>query len=225
MTTLEPGVLFDLDGTLVDSNYLHTLAWSRAFEEAGEWVPMARIHQMIGVGSDVLVGELLGEGHPHKELSDEHARQFDKLKAELRAFPEARQLLEDVAERGARVVLATSSREEDVQALVDALGETDAIDAVTHSGDVEEAKPDPDVVKTAIEKGGLDRERAVLVGDSKWDVEAAARAGIPCVVVLTGGTGRAQLEEAGAAAIYEDVADLRAHLDESPLRAVFDGKR
>ena len=221
MSSPAPGVLFDLDGTLVDSNYLHVLAWARAFGDAGEWVPMASLHRLIGVGSPVLVHEALGPDHPYEELAEAHGRHFDKLKPELRAFPEARQVLEDVAARGALVVLATSSRQEDVDALVGTFGATDAVAAITSGGDVDNAKPEPDVLHAAIEKGGLDRARAVLVGDSVWDIEAARRAGIPCVAVLTGGTARAELEEAGAAAVYDDVADLRAHLGDSPLRTAF----
>ncbi|MGH9177836.1 MAG: HAD family hydrolase [Acidimicrobiales bacterium] len=215
-----PGVVFDLDGTLVDSNYLHVIAWSRAFHEAGCWAPTAKIHRMVGVGSSLLVKEVLGGEAPVEEVAKAHGRQFDRLKPELRAFPEARELLEDVAARGARVVLATSSREEDVEALVATFGATDAIAATTAGADVEEAKPEPDVLEVAMEKGGVDPQSAVLVGDSVWDVEAARRAGIPCVAVLTGGTSRAELEEAGAAAVYRDVADLRAHLDSSPLEAL-----
>lgn len=218
MKPLAPGVLFDVDGTLVDSNYLHVIAWARAFDESGEWVPMSAIHRMIGVGSPVLVHELLGPDHPYEELAEAHGRHFDKLKPELRAFPGARQVLEDVAARGARVVLATSSRQADVGALVATLGETDAIAAITHGGDVDQAKPEPAVLDVAVEKGGLDHARTVLVGDSVWDVEAARRAGMACVAVLTGGTSRAELEQAGAAAVYEDLAELRAHLDESPLQ-------
>lgn len=221
MKPLAPGVLFDLDGTLVDSNYLHVLAWARAFDDEGVWAPMSAIHRMIGVGSSVLVERLLGKDAPIEQLSDGHGQHFEKLRPELRAFPEARALLEDVAARGARVVLATSSREEDVDALVATMGETDAIDEITSGGDVAEAKPEPDVLFIAMEKGGVDRVRAVLVGDSVWDVEAARGAGIPCVTVLTGGFGRAELEEAGAAAVYRDVAELRAQLDDSPLRMAF----
>ncbi len=221
MNALAPGVLFDLDGTLVDSNYLHVLAWARAFDDEGVWAPMSAIHRMIGVGSSVLVERLLGKDAPIEQLKEGHGQQFEKLRPELRAFPEARALLEDVAARGARVVLATSSREEDVDALVATMGETDAIDEITSGGDVDEAKPEPDVLVIAMEKGGVNRDRAVLVGDSVWDVEAAQRAGIPCVTVLTGGFGRAELEEAGAAAVYRDVAELRAGLDDSPLRMVF----
>ena len=220
MEPLAPGVLFDLDGTLVDSNYLHVMAWARAFDEAGIWAPMASIHRLIGAGSSVLIHELLGEDHPHEELSEAHGRHFDKLKPELRAFPEARQVLEDVAQRGARVVLATSSREEDVEALIETFGHTDAICAVTHGGDVDEAKPDPDVLTAAMKKARLDPGRTMLVGDSVWDIEAAERAGIPCVTVLTGGISRAELEDAGAVAVFEDVAELRSRLDESPLRSV-----
>ncbi|MDP9388147.1 MAG: HAD family hydrolase [Actinomycetota bacterium] len=218
MPSASPGVLFDLDGTLVDSNYLHVIAWARAFDEAGERISMAAIHRMIGVGSPILLRELLGDDR--RDLADAHGRHFDRLKPELRPFPHARELLEDVARRGARVVLATSSREADVAALVDAVGAGDAVTAVTHGGDVEEAKPDPDVLETAMEKGGLDRERTILVGDTPWDVEAARRAGIPCVCVLSGGIGRAELEEAGAEAVYDDVAALRSAIDDSPLAKV-----
>lgn len=215
-------MVFDLDGTLVDSNFLHVISWSRAFAEAGCWAPMAAIHRLVGVGSSLLVKEVLGGEAPVEEVAEGHGRHFDRLKPELRAFPEARELLEDLAARGARVVLATSSRQEDVDALVSTFGPTDAVAAITSGADVEEAKPEPDVLIAAIEKGGVDPERAVLVGDSVWDVEAAQRAGIPCVCVLTGGTARADLEGAGAAAVYDDVADLRARLDSSPLRAVLD---
>lgn len=221
MEACSPGVLFDLDGTLVDSNYLHVLAWARAFDDHGFWAPMADIHRMVGVGSSVLVRELLGADAPAEELSRSHGTHFDRLKPELRAFPGARALLEDVAARRGRVVLATSSREEDVEALVATLGGTDVIDAVTSGGDVDEAKPDPEVLVVAMDKGGVDRDRAVLLGDSVWDVEAAGRAGIPCVAVLTGGVSRAELSEAGAVAVYRDLAELRAGLDTSPLRTGF----
>ena len=216
-----PGVLFDLDGTLVDSSYLHVIAWARAFDEAGFRVPMARIHRMIGVGSSLLVREVAGADAPVQEISDGHGRHFDRLKPELRAFDGARELLEDVAARGARVVLATSARQKDVDALTAAIGPTDVVAAVTSDDDVAEAKPEPDVLLAAADKGAIDLGRALLVGDSVWDVEAARRAGMPCVAVLTGGVARAELEGAGAAAVYRDVAHLRAHLDESPLRAVF----
>lgn len=221
MEPRSPGVLFDLDGTLVDSNYLHVVAWARALDENGYWAPMAAIHRLIGAGSSVLVEKLLGEDAPADELSEAHGRHFDRLKPELRAFPGARELLDDVAARGGKVVLATSSREQDVEALVATLDGTDAVVAVTSGGDVDEAKPEPDVVVAAMDKGGVDRDRAVLLGDSIWDVEAAGRAGIPCVAVLTGGVSRAELEEAGVIAVYRDVADLRSHLDDSPLRTGF----
>jgi HAD superfamily hydrolase (TIGR01509 family) len=220
MAAKEPGVVFDLDGTLVDSNYLHVVAWTRAFAESGCWAPMAAIHRMVGVGSSLLVKEVLGDDAPVEQIAEAHGRHFDRLKPELRAFPEARELLEDVAGRGALAVLATSSRQEDVDALIATFGPTDAVAATTSGADVEEAKPEPDVLVAAMEKGGVDPARAVLVGDSVWDIEAARRAGIPCVAVLTGGTSRAELEEAGAAAVYRDVADIRAHLDRSPLGAV-----
>lgn len=211
-----PGVLFDVDGTLVDSNYLHTLAWARACDDVDEMVPMSRIHRLIGMGAGPLAENLVGEEKAER-VRDGHIRHFRRLRSELRAFPEARELLEDVAALDIKVVLATSANQQDVEALVGAIGETDAVSSITHSADVDKAKPDPDVFHTAMETAGVDSELAVAVGDTVWDVEAAKRAGIPCVCVLTGGVSRAELEEAGAVVVYADVAELRRCLDESPL--------
>ncbi len=211
-----PGVLFDVDGTLVDSNYLHTLAWARACDDADELVPMSRIHRLIGMGAGPLAENLVGQEKAER-VQDGHRRHFRRLRSELRAFQDARELLEDVAARDLRVVLATSANKEDVDALLATIGETDAVTSVTHSADVEEAKPHPDVFCTAMDRGGVDPELAIAVGDTVWDVEAATRAGIPCVGVLTGGVSRGELEHAGAVAVYTDVAELRRCLDESPL--------
>lgn len=194
-------VLFDIDGTLVDTNYLHAVAWRRAFVAAGYDVPTARIHRRIGMGGSQLMEALIGE--PRDDVQAGWRREFEPLKPDIRALPGAAALLRAVAARG-RVVLASSSEPDDVEALIDALDVDDAITAVTTAGDVEAAKPEPDVFEVALERAGVEASRAIAVGDSVWDVEAAARAGLVCVGVLTGGSGQAELEDAGAVAVYPD---------------------
>lgn len=211
-------VLFDIDGTLTDTNYLHTLAWRRAFVDAGVDVASARIHRMIGAAGGVLLRELLGS--ERDDVKQGWKRHFDELKPEIRAFPGAADLLRTVARRGAKVVLATSSEEDDVAALREAIGADDAVDAVTSAGDVDEAKPSPDVFTTAMAKVGVEAAGAIVVGDTAWDVQAATKAGLETVGLLCGGISRCELEEAGAVAVYEDPADLLAALDRSPIGAL-----
>jgi HAD superfamily hydrolase (TIGR01509 family) len=214
-------VLFDIDGTLTDTNYLHALAWRRAFLAAGEDVPTARIHRMIGAAGGVLLRELVGE--EREDVKDGWRREFDRLKPEIRPFPQAADLLRAVAAKGPRVVLATSSEPDDVEALRQALDADDVVHAVTDAGDVEEAKPSPDVFRTALERAGVtDPRRALVVGDSRWDVEAARAAGLDTVAVLCGGISRAELEEAGAIAVYDDPAAFLADLDRSPLARLWE---
>ena len=210
-----PAVLFDIDGTLVDTNYLHTLAWRRAFLDCGIDMPSARIHRMIGAGSPVLLRELIGE--ERDDVKDRWRHHFDQLKPEIKALPGARDLLRTVAGRGAAVVLASSSEEKDVDALLQAIDAEDALTGVTSSGDVDEAKPDPGVFQVALEVAKTSAADAVVVGDTIWDVEAARRAGLETVCFLTGGVSRAELEEAGGIAVYEGAADLLDQLDQSPL--------
>ncbi|MBW3650597.1 MAG: HAD family hydrolase [Actinobacteria bacterium] len=210
-----PAVLFDIDGTLTDTNYLHVRAWRLAFTSCGEDVASARIHRMIGAGSGVLMRELLGE--ERKDVKDCWREEFDRLKAEIAPFPAAADLLRAVSGLGIDVVLATSSEPADAEALVAALEAGDAVAAVTHAGDVDEAKPSPEVFEAALAKAGCDTDDAVVVGDTVWDVEAAERCGLRCVTLLSGGISRAELEEAGALAVYEDPAHLLADLDRSPL--------
>lgn len=216
-------VLFDIDGTLTDTNYLHTLAWRRAFVEAGRDVASARIHRMIGAAGGVLLRELLGE--ERDDIKAGWKRHFGDLKGEIRAFPRAADLLRTVAGRGAQVVLATSSDQDDVAALRDAIDADDVIAAVTSAGDVEEAKPSPEVFTTALAKVGVAAADAIVVGDTVWDVEAATKAGLRTVTLLCGGFGRAELEDAGAIAVYEDPADLLAHLEDSPLADLLEARR
>ena len=208
-------VLFDIDGTLTDTNYLHTMAWRRAMVDAGEDVATARIHRMLGASGSVLMEELLGR--ERDDVKDGWRRHFDELKAEIRPFPQAAALLRAVASRGPKVVLATSSEPDDVDALRKAIDAEDAVHAVTSAGDVDEAKPAPDVFEKALEEAGARAEDAIVVGDSVWDVKAATKAGLRTVALRCGGFGQAELEEAGAVAVYEDPAALLAVLDDSPI--------
>jgi HAD superfamily hydrolase (TIGR01509 family) len=209
-------VLFDVDGTLVDTNYLHVMAWRRVFLERGEpEITSARIHRLVGMGTDELLETLFGR--PRPELKPERARHFDALKAEIRAFPRAGDLLRALHDRGIRVVLATSAEKSDLEALLEAIDADDAIDAVTSAGEVEQAKPAPDLFCVALEEAGTAPEATMVVGDTVWDVKAAARAGLPCVAVTSGGISRGELEAAGAVAVYEDAGALLDDLDRSPL--------
>ena len=215
-TDPRPAVLFDVDGTLVDTNYLHTVSWWQAFQDIGEDVPMSKIHPLIGMGSDQLVERLIGR--ESEEASDAHSKRYEPFKEMIKAFPNAPELIVEADRRGARVVLATSSGEKDIERLREAIGlDDDVIDHVVSKGDVEESKPSPDIFASAVEQLRLETERTIVVGDTPWDVEAAGKLGIECVCVLTGGATREQLQEAGAVAVYEDVSELLEKLDESPL--------
>lgn len=214
--TSNPAVLFDVDGTLLDTNYFHSVSWWQALREAGEDIAMARIHRLIGMGSDQLLTELLGE--EREGLSELHARHYERFKAELHPFPAAADLLARVAARGARVVLATSSKEEDLDELLAALGAGEGvIEEIVHGDMVDASKPAPDIFAVAMERLSLDAAHTMVVGDTRWDIEAAATLGLPVVCVLTGGWTRRDLADAGAVAVYADVAELLAHLDSSPL--------
>jgi len=210
-----PSVLVDVDGTLVDTNYFHTVAWWRAFQDIGEDVPMSSIHPLIGMGSDQLVRRLIGR--ESEEASDAHSKRYEPFKDEIKAFPGAADLLAELARRGARVVLATSSDEKDLDRLREAIDAEDAIDEAVSNGDVEHSKPAPDIFEAALAKFDLDPERTMVVGDTRWDVEAAGKLDLEVVCVLTGGSTREQLEQAGAVAVYDDAAQLLDQLDGSPL--------
>jgi HAD superfamily hydrolase (TIGR01509 family) len=216
MTSPAPAVLFDIDGTLIDSNWFHTVTWWRALQDAGEDIAMSRIHPLIGMGSDKLLGTLLGD--EPEGLSDAHSAYYKPYKELLHPFPRAAELLAQVAKREARVVLATSSKEQDLDELLAAIGaEEGVIDEIVHGDMVEASKPAPDIFAVALERLDLDPEQTLVVGDTGWDVEAAAKVGIDVVAVLTGGWTKADLQDKGAIAVYDDVADLLEHLDESPL--------
>jgi len=214
------GVLFDVDGTLVDTNYLHTLAWSRAFREVGEWAPMNAIHRLVGMGGDQLVPELLGHDSPEADAA--HRRLFRDLVGEAVAFPQAAELLGAVREMGLVVVLATSSPKDQLDAMLESAGLLDTFDARTTADDVSSSKPNPDVFLAAIESVDLDPRRTVAVGDSVWDVRAARAANIGCIGVESGGFSRHELAEAGALHVYRDVSELLALINTSALAGVAD---
>jgi HAD superfamily hydrolase (TIGR01509 family) len=213
--------LFDVDGTLVDSGYLHTLAWWEALRGLGHTVPMARIQRCIGLGTGTLLDHLLGDDRDPAEtepLDAAHHALAARFWPTLTSLPGAAPLLRACAERGWRVVVASSASERELEVLLKVIDADDAISAVTSSDDVEEAKPASDVVEVALRKVGADPARSVMIGDTVWDVEAASRAGVRSAGVLTGGFSRAELLDAGAVAAYQDAAELLAGLDESILR-------
>ncbi len=210
-----PGVLFDLDGTLVDTNYLHTLAWWRALRDAGEWASMNAIHRLIGMGGDLLVPELLGHDSP--EATSSRPRHYKELIGEARPFPGAADLLHRAHDLGLAVVLATSAPQDELEVLLKVLGAGDAIDGQTTADDVESSKPAPEVFDKAMKAFAIDPSRALAVGDSVWDIQAARAAGIGCVAVETGGFSQHELSEAGARGVYRDVRELLEQLLTSPL--------
>jgi HAD superfamily hydrolase (TIGR01509 family) len=209
------GILFDVDGTLVDTNYLHVVAWSRALRANGHHVPMRKLHETVGQGADRFVETVLG--HEDNDVSDAHTDFYGPFLHELTPFDGAADLLRATKKAGLVVVLATSASAKEAQHLRDALDGDDAIDEVTSKDDVEESKPDPDIVRTALDKAGLKAPDALFVGDTVWDVEAAKRAGLDCVAVLTGGIPEHDLRDAGAVAVYRDVRHLLDEFDDSPL--------
>jgi HAD superfamily hydrolase (TIGR01509 family) len=213
--------VLDIDGTLVDSNYQHALAWYRALRSLGETFPVWRLHRLIGMGGDQLVSAI-GGPELEERLGDEaRARQkseVDPLIAEMAPLPGARDLLLAIKERGHTLVLASSGQPDHVDAFLDLLDARDIADAWTTSGDVESSKPAPDLLQVALAKVGAPEDaRSVMVGDSTWDVEAAKNAGMPAIVVRSGGFGDDELTAAGAIAIFDTPGDLAASLDDTPL--------
>lgn len=213
--TGQPGVLFDVDGTLVDTNYLHTLAWSRAFSSAGEWAPMNAIHRLVGMGGDQLVPELLG--HPNDEAKEARSKYYLELIDEARVFPGATDLVRAVHRAGVRSILATSSPGDELDQIRKLLDVDDALDAVTTADDAAASKPAPDIFLAAINTGAVDPKLTLVIGDSVWDVAAARAAGLGCVGVESGGFSRHELSEAGALHVYRDVRELLDLLETGPL--------
>lgn len=218
-----PAILFDLDGTLVDSVYQHVLAWREALEREGIDLSVWRIHRRIGMSGGLFAQALLREtGVPlSPELQDRllqgHAEAYRTLSAQVRPLPGARELLVDLTTLRVPWAIATSGRLESARPTLDMLEVPDEVPIVTRDL-VERAKPDPDLFLEAAARLGADILNAVVVGDSVWDLLAAQRAHALGVGLLSGGYGREELERAGAFRVYQDPADLRRHLDEVGVR-------
>src|SRR5919204_1642444 len=220
MSDGKAGVLFDVDGTLVDTSYLHTVTWWQACHEYGHDVPMARVHQAIGMGSDKLIDHLLGPDRDREhdeELKTAHLTLYATYWERLRPLPGAADLLRAVAGRGLTVVLASSASKRELEVLRKAIDADDAIDVATSASDAGASKPDPDILGVALERSGLSPDRALLVGDAVWDVDAAASAGLPCIGLTCGGICAAELRAAGAVETYDDPAALRDALGRSAI--------
>jgi HAD superfamily hydrolase (TIGR01549 family) len=212
-------VVLDVDGTLVDTNYHHTVAWVRAFRSVDLTVPAWRVHRAIGMGGDKLVGHVAGD-----DVEDEHGdrlreaweREFEPVLEEIQPLDGARELLRAIGERDWTVVLASSGKKNHVEHYVDLLGARDL--TRTSSDDVSDSKPAPDLVRVALDNAGGDA--AVVIGDSVWDCRAADNAGLACVGLLTGGFGEDELRAAGAVDVCSTLDQLRERLDELPFSPV-----
>ena len=213
--------VLDIDGTLVDTNYQHAIAWYRAFRAHGIVLPVWRIHHHIGMGGDQLVGALTDERTDRERGDDIRSSEstiYGELIEEVETMEGSRELIGELKERGHTVVLASSAKAKEVDHYLDLLDARELADGWTTSADVDATKPAPDLVHAALERvGGGNRNRAVMVGDTPWDVRAAGAADVPTIAVLTGGFGVDELRDAGAAAVFESVAELRSRLDETPL--------
>ena len=213
-----PAAILDVDGTLVDSNYQHAIAWYRALREHGHVLPIWRIHRHIGMGSDQLVASLCGdevEDEQGDDIRDAEKGLYMELIDEVEPLHGAHELIADLSRLGRRIVLASSAKPDELDHYLDLLDARGLAHAWTSSGDVEKTKPEPDLVHAALERAGNDS--AVMVGDSTWDCEAARRAGIATVAVLTGGFSEQELRDAGAVAVFRSIDELRRRLSETPL--------
>jgi HAD superfamily hydrolase (TIGR01509 family) len=213
--------ILDIDGTLVDTNYYHVIAWARALQRFDIDVARWQIHRHIGMGGDQVVTSLCGQA-----VEDEHgdairaaeSEEYMRLIGEVRPMEGARDLIVALKDRGHSVVLASSAKEEEVDVYLDLLGARDLVYAWTTSADVESTKPAPDLVQVALEKTRDEPGEAVMVGDTPWDVKAAQGAGVETITVITGGFSEQELTKAGAAAVFESVAELYQHLDDTRLK-------
>jgi HAD superfamily hydrolase (TIGR01549 family) len=207
----KPTIVFDVDGTLVDTNYQHAIAWHRAFKDHGYRVAIWEIHPYIGMGGDQLIESLLGEegeNEAGEKLRDAHSEAYSKLIGEVEAMEGASELIADLDDAGATVILASSAQQDEVDRYVELLGAGERIAGATSSADAERTKPHPELVQTALEEYGSGGP-VLMIGDSTWDVKAAKAAGVPTLALLTGGFSEAELREAGAVEVKSSLAALR----------------
>lgn len=213
--------ILDVDGTLVDTNYHHTIAWFRAFCRHGIVLPLWRIHRHIGMGGDQVVAALTDE-RTDEECGDDirasESELYFELIEEVQPMKGSRELIEDLRRRGHTVVLASSAKEAEIDHYLDLLDGRELANAWTTSDDVQSTKPAPDLVHAALDRVDGSADNAVMIGDTPWDVQAAGKAGVSTLAVLTGGFAIEELEESGAASVFESVAELSNRLEETPLR-------
>jgi HAD superfamily hydrolase (TIGR01509 family) len=212
--------ILDIDGTLVDTNYQHALAWFRAFKDHGIVLPIWRIHRHLGMGGDQVVEALTDEETERDhgdDIRDSEKEHYMSLIDEVENMNGARELIEELRRRGHTVVLASSAKEDEVDHYLDQLDARDLAEDWTTSADVEETKPAPDLVNAALQKAGADPHDATMIGDTPWDIKAAKQAGVATIAVLTGGFSIDELKESGAAAVFESIVDLRDGLDDTAL--------
>jgi HAD superfamily hydrolase (TIGR01549 family) len=211
--------IFDVDGTLVDSNYQHALAWFRAFRRLDMTLPLWQLHRAIGMGGDNFVEHVAGsavEEEYGRQLRNAWAEEFDQLIGEVQPFAAARPLLQEIKKRDFKLVLASSGKAEHVEVFLDLVGGREIADAWTTSDDVKSSKPAPDLVSAAM--GKVDGTSGCMVGDSVWDVVAAGKLDVPTVGVLTGGFSREELKDAGAIRVFDSLGSMLDELDTTPFR-------
>jgi HAD superfamily hydrolase (TIGR01509 family) len=212
--------ILDIDGTLVDTNYQHALAWFRAFKDHGIVLPIWRIHRHLGMGGDQVVEALTDEATEREQgddIRDSEKEHYMSLIDEVENMNGARELIEELRRRGHTVVLASSAKEDEVDHYLDQLDARDLAEDWTTSADVEQTKPEPDLVNAALQKAGADPQDATMIGDTPWDIKAAEKAGVATIAVLTGGFSIDELKESGAAAVFESIVDLCQGLGETAL--------
>jgi HAD superfamily hydrolase (TIGR01549 family) len=215
-----PAAILDVDGTLVDTNYHHAIAWYRAFRRHGLVLPVWRIHRHIGMGGDQLVTALAGDRFEREKGDDVRESEtglYMELIEEVEPLQGARELLLELKRRGHTLVLASSAKQEEVDHYLDLLDARELADDWTTSTDVEQTKPEPDLVNAALQKAG--GGPAAMIGDTPWDIEAAGRVDVPCIAVMTGGFAEQELRDAGAVAVFESLLDLQRSLEGTPLSA------
>ncbi len=215
----QPAVLFDIDGTLTDSNYLHIHAWCRAFHDVGIAVEAWRIHRCIGMDGSRLLKFLTGDADEkvQEQAKDLHLRYFRESAPLLGRLPGARELLGRINELGLQIVLATSASEDELSLLRDVLDIDDLVSAMTSSKDVDVAKPEPGIIEVALQRAGVDADEAVYVGDAVWDIVACKNAGVHSIGLLSGGISREELKNSGAEQVFDNTRELCERIDDTKI--------
>jgi len=214
-------IIFDVDGTLVDTNWLHAQSWVDTLRKFGVEVNKKEVLPMIGTGGEKITRKFFTreQGDKFSEAAiKSHSENIARIVESARVFPKVKELFQELKKRGKTIVLATSARQVIVDTHIKNMGVSDSINAVVSSSEVQHTKPDPDIFEKALEKAKTTAQDAVVVGDTVWDAIAATRAAIPIVAVLTGGNLAQDLRKAGAVEIYKDVAHLLSCLDDSLLK-------